>query len=122
MTFLKAIHQGPMKFLQNRNKTRDDQKIYQAKVLPNGLKVLIVSDSKKSEPKKSVASMAVKVGVFADPPDLQGLAHLLEHLLFMGTSKYPEENAFDDYLLKNGGSMNAETQMDKTVYKTCWTI
>ena len=31
----------------------------------------------------------------SDPWKLQGLAHFLEHMLFMGTTKYPEENAFE---------------------------
>lgn len=34
----------------------------------------------------------------ADPDDIPGLAHFLEHLLFMGTTKYPEENEYDKVL------------------------
>lgn len=34
-------------------------------------------------------------GCMSDPWKLQGLAHFLEHMLFMGTKKYPEENAFE---------------------------
>ena len=46
----------------------------------------------------AAASLSVNVGSFSDPPDLPGLAHFLEHMVFMGSSKYPEENAFDEYL------------------------
>ena len=31
----------------------------------------------------------VAVGQFSDPDSLPGLAHFLEHMLFMGTEKYP---------------------------------
>lgn len=34
-------------------------------------------------------------GCMSDPWHLQGLAHFLEHMLFLGTKKYPEENAFE---------------------------
>lgn len=33
-------------------------------------------------------------GFFADPDEIPGLAHFLEHLLFMGTEKYPKENEY----------------------------
>ncbi len=34
-------------------------------------------------------ALCVKVGSFSDPLELQGLAHFLEHMLFMGTKKFP---------------------------------
>lgn len=46
----------------------------------------------------AAAALCVNVGSFSDPSDLPGLAHFLEHMVFMGSSKYPEENAFDEYL------------------------
>ena len=39
--------------------------------------------------------LSLPLGCMSDPWDLQGLAHFLEHMLFMGTKKYPEENAFE---------------------------
>jgi len=35
---------------------------------------------------------------FSDPPEIQGLAHFLEHMIFMGSKKYPEENEYDSYI------------------------
>ena len=63
-------------------------------------------------------AMAVGVGSFDEGPDQDphGLAHLLEHMLFMGSEKYPTENAYDDYLAKNGGYSNAYTEAECTVY------
>ena len=83
------------------------------KILPNGLKALLVSDPDSD---KSSASLAVNVGSLTDSPNELGLAHFCEHLLFMGTEKYPSENDYDNYLSKNGGESNAFTGMDKTVY------
>ena len=83
------------------------------KILPNGIKALLISDSDLD---KSSAALAVNVGSLTDSPNELGLAHFCEHLLFLGTEKYPSENEFDDYLSKNGGDSNAYTGLDKTVY------
>jgi len=32
----------------------------------------------------------VGVGSFSDPPEVQGMAHFLEHMVFMGSEKYPQ--------------------------------
>ena len=39
--------------------------------------------------------MSIGVGSFSDPDDIPGLAHFLEHMVFMGSEKFPEENALD---------------------------
>jgi nardilysin len=64
----------------------------------------------------AAAAMVVGVGSMYDPPEAQGLAHFLEHMLFMGTEKYPQENAYDSFLSKHGGSDNAYTECEYTVY------
>eukprot|EP00873_Tetraselmis_striata_P042477 jgi/Tetstr1/462741/TSEL_000701.t1 len=66
--------------------------------------------------KKAAAAMAVGVGSFQDPEYLQGLSHYLEHMLFMGSAKYPDENDYDDFLSKHGGSNNAYTELEYTNY------
>ena len=38
--------------------------------------------------------MDVNVGQFSDPVDVPGLAHFCEHMLFLGTEKYPNENEY----------------------------
>ena len=43
-------------------------------------------------------------------------AHFLEHMLFMGTKKYPDENYFEAKLDALGGSYNAYTDSENTVY------
>ena len=71
--------------------------------LPNGLKAVVISD-----PHTEVAacSVEVSVGHFSDPAELPGLAHYLEHLLFMGTVLHPDENSFSAFLNEKGGYSN----------------
>ncbi|KAM9842855.1 nardilysin-like [Aulostomus maculatus] len=67
--------------------------------------------------KQSAAALCVGVGSFCDPSDLPGLAHFLEHMVFMGSEKYPSENGFDAFLKKHGGSDNASTDCERTVFQ-----
>jgi nardilysin len=73
-------------------------------------------DMKDDGLRDAAAAMVVGVGSMYDPPEAQGLAHFLEHMLFMGTQKYPQENAYDAFLSKHGGSDNAYTESEYTVY------
>lgn len=49
-------------------------------------------EEEASKVKKAAAAVAVGVGSLCDPEKMQGLAHYLEHMLFMGSKKYPDEN------------------------------
>ncbi len=55
-----------------------DTKI-QSRVLANGLEVLVLEDH--SVPLVSV-ELAVKNGSYTEPPELNGLSHLYEHMFF----------------------------------------
>ncbi len=81
--------------------------------LPNGIKVLLASDPNFN---KSAASLAVSTGQIDDPKDTEGLAHFLEHMLFLGTEKYPQEGEYGNYIRSNGGRQNAYTAGDFTNY------
>lgn len=81
--------------------------------LSNGLEALLLSDPATPE---SGASLAVGVGTWDDPKDRPGMAHFVEHLLFLGTEKYPEEEGYSRYLDEHGGTRNAYTMADRTVY------
>ncbi|KAG2463496.1 NRDC protein, partial [Polypterus senegalus] len=67
--------------------------------------------------KQSAAALCIGVGSFSDPDDLPGLAHFLEHMVFMGSEKYPAENGFDAFLKKHGGSDNASTDCERTIFQ-----
>jgi len=76
-----------MKVLGTVIKSASDKRTYKAIKLANELECLIVSDE---EAQKSSAALSVGVGSLLDPVEAQGLAHYLEHMLFMGTEKFPE--------------------------------
>ncbi|TDH72234.1 uncharacterized protein CCR75_005604 [Bremia lactucae] len=62
------------------------------------------------------ACLTVGVGSFAEPEALPGLAHYLEHMLFMGSTKYPDENEFEAFLSAHGGYSNGATDTEVTSY------
>eukprot|EP00884_Botryococcus_braunii_P020235 jgi/Botrbrau1/6896/Bobra.67_3s0015.1 len=64
--------------------------------------------------KKAAAAMAVGVGSFCDTDVMPGISHYLEHMLFMGSKQYPDENDYDSYLSKHGGASNAYTELEYT--------
>lgn len=74
-----------------------------------------VTDADSSE-KLAACALVIDVGSFSDPRDIQGLAHFLEHMIFMGSAKYPSENEFDQYIKKCGGSDNAYTNCEETQF------
>ena len=76
------------------------------------------SSASPSEAGSKVAgvSLSVKTGYFADPAAVPGLAHFLEHMLFMGSAQFPGENEWEDYLARNGGYSNASTDAEHTNY------
>ncbi|WP_416208274.1 insulinase family protein [Halomonas sp.] len=90
-----------------------DDRDYRALTLDNGLSVLLVSDD---EADRAAASLNVGVGSAQDPEDLAGLAHFLEHMLFLGTDEYPESDAYQAYLSRHGGGHNAFTAPHDTNY------
>lgn len=55
-------------------------------------------------------------GFMSDPDELPGLAHFCEHMLFLGTEKYPNEVEYTKYLSEHGGSSNAHTAQENTCY------
>eukprot|EP01083_Nonionella_stella_P079458 218055_1 len=61
--------------------------------------------------------MCVAAGGFCDPKDVPGVAHFCEHMIFMGTEKYPEEDFIDKFVSQHGGSTNAYTADQETVYQ-----
>ena len=82
-------------------------------VLKNNIKYTIIQD--KNITQASVC-VCIKAGSINNPKEYQGLAHFLEHMLFLGSKKYPKENHFDDTLKCHGGNSNAYTALFETVY------
>ncbi|KAH8338656.1 hypothetical protein KR059_011100, partial [Drosophila kikkawai] len=116
------------------DKSEGDKKLYRALSLTNGLRAMLISDPKTEElqqkgsdaslnssleqlqGKQAACAVLVTVGSFSEPRQCQGLAHFLEHMIFMGSEKYPAENAFDAFVSKCGGSSNAHTENECTCF------
>ncbi|OUS32260.1 hypothetical protein A9Q98_01675 [Thalassotalea sp. 42_200_T64] len=78
--------------------------------LANGLKVLLYPDA--SQP-KTLVNITYKVGSKHENYGETGMAHLLEHMLFKGSTNYQE---IDKEFKKRGMGKNASTWTDRTNY------
>ena len=92
---------------------KNEKRIFDSELLDNGIKVVYVEDSLSD---KTIVSVAVNIGSLANPKDFQGLAHFLEHMLFLGSKKFPDENTYDKAIKKFGGMSNAYTDHFETVF------
>lgn len=113
-----ATELPPYQVVENRatlpllNPTLSEQIIEKLR-LANGLEIYLVSDPQVTQ---SAAGLAVEAGSWQDPKEYPGLAHFLEHMLFMGTKAYPKEFEYMQFITDHGGSVNAYTGSDRTVY------
>ena len=81
-------------------------------VLPNGLKVILLENHKAP---LVTFQVWYRVGSRNEEWGKTGLSHMLEHMMFKGTSKIgPEE--FSRIIQENGGNDNAFTSRDYTAY------
>ena len=94
-------------------KSPHDPRSYESLVLDNGLKVVLVSDPSAD---KAAASLDVNIGSGSDPEGREGLAHFLEHLLFLGTEKYPDSAEYKEFMAAHGGRDNTYTSYNHTNY------
>ncbi|MGB1091058.1 MAG: insulinase family protein, partial [Oceanobacter sp.] len=90
-----------------------DDYSYRYTELENGLKVLLVSTP---DTDKAAAAVSVNVGSGDNPQHRPGLAHFLEHMLFLGTDAYPEPGEYQAYISRHGGRNNAFTAYRQTTY------
>lgn len=93
------------------NRSPADDRQYRYLKLGNGLQVVLVSDAASD---KSAAALSVGVGSFDNPVERPGLAHFLEHMLFLGTEKYPAAAEYQAFISSHGGSHNAYTSLEQT--------
>jgi insulysin len=94
-------------------KSPNDQREYRALLLDNGMKVLLISEA---DADRAAAAVDVAAGSNSDPEEFGGLAHFLEHMLFLGTQKYPASGEYQQYISARGGSYNASTAYENTNY------
>ncbi|MFT7806061.1 insulin-degrading enzyme isoform X2 [Arapaima gigas] len=91
----------------------EDKRVYRGLEFTNGLKAMLISDPTTD---KSSAALDVHIGSLSDPAEISGLAHFCEHMLFLGTEKYPKENEYSQFLSEHAGSSNAFTSGEHTNY------
>ncbi|KAK0424627.1 hypothetical protein QR680_008758 [Steinernema hermaphroditum] len=94
-------------------KAPKDKRQYRVLELSNGLKVLLLSDPSA---KKCGAAMHIAAGSSSDPEEVPGIAHLCEHMLFMGSEKYPIEHNFSRFIRQRDGHYNGHTYTFMTEY------
>ncbi|WP_065648290.1 pitrilysin [Pantoea eucrina] len=94
-------------------KSDRDPRSYQAITLSNGMTVLLVSDA---EAPKSLAALTLPIGSLDDPDQQPGLAHYLEHMVLMGSKRYPQPDNLAEFLKMHGGSHNASTASYRTAF------
>ena len=92
-------------------KSPNDTRAYRSVQLDNGLLAVLVSDPASD---KAAAALAVYRGQYDDPEGRAGLAHFLEHMLFLGTAKYPDVDDYQNFITTHGGTFNAYTSSDHT--------
>ncbi|MBI3592230.1 MAG: insulinase family protein [Nitrospirae bacterium] len=80
--------------------------------LDNGLKVLIIEDHKSP---LATFQIWYRVGSKDEPAGKTGMSHLMEHMMFKGTPKFGSK-VFSNIVQRNGGTDNAHTSKDYTMY------
>ena len=95
---------------------RDARQYRFIKLKQNNLQVMLISDQmEEGDVGAEAASVHVQAGHFDDT--IPGLAHFHEHMVFLGTEKYPQEDEYENFLNQyGGGSSNAYTDMEDTNY------
>ncbi|KAJ3056137.1 hypothetical protein HK097_007969 [Rhizophlyctis rosea] len=81
-------------------------------VLQNGLKGIVISDPTTPT---TGAALSVEAGSWSDGRH-EGTAHFLEHMLFLGTKKYPSESEYERYIFDSNGILNGYTAPTHSLY------
>src|SRR2546423_5306509 len=83
------------------------------KILPNGLEVIVLEDH--SIPLVTV-ELAVKNGSYTEPPELNGLSHLYEHMFFKANCAYIQRASYLGMIDQLGILSNASTREEIVNY------
>jgi len=94
-------------------KPQFDLRNYIGGKLDNNIKYIIINDITLD---KTYITVNIRAGSYNETKGYDGLAHFLEHMLFMGSEKYPKENSFMDIIAKYSGFHNAYTEPTETCY------
>jgi insulysin len=108
-----ALHDRELTARESVRKPVTDNREYVHTTFDSGLHVLVVKDTLAE---KAAYAVSVEAGSLEDPQDFPGLAHFLEHMVFLGSKKYPNPDDFSQHLALYNGYHNAYTAAGETVY------
>ena len=91
----------------------EKQRTFRAIKLKNDLHAIIISDPTTE---KAAFSISVNIGSFQNPENIPGLAHFLEHMVFLGTEKFPDPGEYGEFISQASGYRNAYTGDVETNY------
>lgn len=80
--------------------------------LKNGLNLIVKEDHRAPV---AIFQIWYRVGGSYEPNGITGISHVVEHMMFQGSTKYPN-NSFSELIAANGGILNAFTDDDFTAY------
>lgn len=75
--------------------------------LAGGLRIRLLPLQHSSQ---AAALIRVHAGSHDEPAEYPGMAHFLEHLLFLGSEGYPQEQSLMPFVQGSGGQLNASTR------------
>ena len=87
--------------------------MFEFNVVGNGLSVVT---SHMPNVRSVTICALVKTGSRYETSSNSGVSHLLEHMLFKGTQKFPDPRMISGGIERVGGGMNASTDQEITIY------
>ena len=91
----------------------DTTRVFQKSTLPNGLRVVTCE---MTHTRSVTISIFIGVGSRYESAELAGVSHFIEHLVFKGTSRRPDPVQISGTIEGTGGTLNAGTEQELTVY------
>src|SRR5687768_18462832 len=86
---------------------------YDRHVLPSGLRILVAP---MPHTRSATVALFFGMGSRYESPSEQGISHLVEHMLFKGSTGYPTAQLISETIEGVGGILNAATDKEMAVY------
>ena len=121
----KAKHKVDKKTQANEDENEDSDQENDIEIEDLGDTIKNLIDGKEAENKagneenKSGISnvvILVETGSGNEPKEFHGIAHLLEHVIFLGCEEFPDQESFSQFISNNGGTDNGQTTLDYTLF------
>ena len=91
--------------------------MFELNVMENGLSVV---ESNMPHARSVTICALIRTGSRYETTSNSGVSHLLEHMLFKGTKRFPDPRMISEGIEKVGGAMNASTDQEfETSLKWC---